>query len=138
MWWESSRLDQAPELYFPVRNCSSHDRRRTLMPPVRPLLALLTCVQAVLGAESVGEQLTSAKEVLALPAERAESGIGVAVQGVVTAAQPDWGGRFFVQDPTAGIFVEFIGDRQPHPGDLVRVTGVSHPGGFAPIITQPS
>ena len=33
--------------------------------------------------------------------------------------------------------MENISDQHPVPGDLVRVTGVSHPGGFAPIITQP-
>ena len=63
---------------------------------------------------------------------------------MVTAAQPDaeWSGRFFIQDATAGVFVENISTNkinpnQPKPGDLVEVTGISHPGGFAPIITQP-
>lgn len=63
----------------------------------------------------------------------------VRVRGVVTAAQPDaeWAGRFFVQDESAGIFVENIGTNQPRPGDVVEITGVSHPGGYAPIISQP-
>ncbi len=87
--------------------------------------------------------LTNASQILALPAERAY-GIKVLIHGVVTAAQPDleWSGRFFVQDATAGVFVENISTNlldpnQPKPGDFVEVTGISHPGGFAPIITLP-
>jgi signal transduction histidine kinase len=81
--------------------------------------------------------LTNAIDVLALPADRALSGIPVSVRGVVTAAMPDWEGRFFVQDASAGVFVENISDQQPAPGDFVQVSGVSAPGGFAPIITRP-
>lgn len=87
--------------------------------------------------------LTNASEILALPAERA-FGKKVLIRGVVTAAQPDaeWSGRFFVQDATAGVFVENVSTNkthfdQPLPGDLVEISGVSHPGGYAPIITQP-
>ena len=103
---------------------------------VSRLLVFLACAQAVC-AQPTGELLTNALDVLSLPADRALSGMEVSLQGVVTVAQPDWGGRFFVQDATAGIFVENISDRHPVPGDLIRVTGVSHPGGFAPIITRP-
>ncbi len=82
--------------------------------------------------------LAEASAILALPAERAY-GHPVLIRGVVTAAQPDveWSGRFFIQDATAGIFVENIGTNQPRPGDLLEVAGLSHPGGYAPIITQP-
>lgn len=82
--------------------------------------------------------LTNACDILALPAERAY-GNPVQIRGIVTAAQPDadWSGRFFIQDSTAGIFVEHIGTNQPRPGDLLEVSGLSHPGGYAPIITQP-
>ena len=100
------------------------------------LFVLLVGAQAV-AAQPTNALLTNALDVLSLPADRAVSGVEVSLQGVVTAAQPDWGGRFFVQDATAGIFVDNISDRHPVPGDLIRVTGVSHPGGFAPIIAQP-
>ena len=87
--------------------------------------------------------LTNASQILALPADHAY-GVNVLIRGVVTAAQPDveWSGRFFVQDATAGVFVENISTNrlhpnQPKPGDFVEVTGISHPGGFAPIITLP-
>jgi signal transduction histidine kinase len=83
--------------------------------------------------------LTNAAEVLALPAGQAAQGMPVAVSGVVTAAQPDanWKGRFFVQDATAGVFVDNLDLPQPTPGDFVEVSGISHPGGYAPIISRP-
>jgi signal transduction histidine kinase len=80
---------------------------------------------------------TNASDVLSLPADRSMAGLKVSVRGVVTTALPDWGGRFFVQDATAGIFVENISDRQPVAGDVVEVSGITAPGGFAPIITRP-
>lgn len=84
--------------------------------------------------------LTNAAGILALPATEAAGGLPVEVRGVVTAAQPDsaWGGRFFVQDSTAGVFVDFVGSNQPAPGDFVLVTGVTHPGGYAPVISNPA
>jgi len=89
-------------------------------------------------AQPTNAPLTRASDILALPTAQA-FGHQVEIRGVVTAAQPDaeWSGRFFVQDPTAGVFVENIGTNQPHPGDLVEISGISHPGGYAPIITLP-
>lgn len=100
------------------------------------LLGLMT--GPLRGAESTSPVLTNASDILALPSDRA-FGINVLIRGVVTVAQPgqEWGGRFFVQDHTAGIFVENIGTNQPAPGDLIEVSGISHPGGYAPIITAP-
>src|SRR5690606_31479083 len=41
------------------------------------------------------------------------------------------------QDDTGGIFVENLATAAPQPGNLVEVSGVSHPGAFAPIISDP-
>ena len=100
-------------------------------------LAVLAIMPSALG-QSTSLVLTNARDILALPADKAY-GTNVLIRGVVTAAQPDaeWSGRFFVQDATAGVFVENIGTNQPKPGDFIEVAGVSHPGGFAPIITFP-
>ena len=81
--------------------------------------------------------LTNASQVLSLPAEQAILGESIRVTGVVTSAEPGWEGRFFVQDQSGGIFVENLGAAPPQPGDLVEVSGISHPGAFAPIITRP-
>jgi signal transduction histidine kinase len=81
--------------------------------------------------------LTNAADVLALSAAEAKSAIPVLVQGIVTTAEPSWKGRFFVQDASGGVFVENLASPQPVVGDVVEVSGVSHPGGYAPIITKP-
>jgi signal transduction histidine kinase len=83
------------------------------------------------------EPLTNAADVLALPAQDALLGLPIRVTGVVTAAETNWNGRFFVQDSSAGVFVENKSPQQPVAGDLVAVTGISHPGGYAPIIKKP-
>jgi len=90
-----------------------------------------------LPAAQAGDTLTNASAVLALSADEASSGRPVSVVGVVTAAEPSWTGRFFVQDPSGGIFVQLITNRQPVPGDIVQVEGVSSKGKYAPVISRP-
>jgi hypothetical protein len=89
------------------------------------------------GSLPAADTLTNASAVLTLPATRANSNIPVSVVGVVTAAETNWLGRFFVQDASGGVFVDNRSNPQPLAGDLVQVTGVSHPGGYAPVITKP-
>lgn len=81
------------------------------------------------------ELLTQAAAILALSSEAAATNRPVALTGVVTAAEPDWEGKFFVQDASAGIFVTGT-DRQPRVGDRVVLTGVTTRGAFAPIVSQ--
>ena len=90
-----------------------------------------------LAAAEPVEPLTTAADVLSLTAQQAGTRLAVTVSGVVTAVEPDWKGQFFVQDATGGVFVENLGRPGPLPGDVVTVTGVSHPGAFAPIISAP-
>jgi signal transduction histidine kinase len=91
------------------------------------------------GAAYANETLTNASAVLSLSASEALSNIPVVVKGVVTAAQTNsnWRGSFFVQDSSGGVFVVNRSNQQPLPGDIVEVSGVSHPGGYAPVITKP-
>jgi signal transduction histidine kinase len=78
--------------------------------------------------------LTTAAEILSLTTEQAAKAIPVSITGVVTVAEPNWGGDFFIQDPTGGTFVN--SGRKTHPAlsDVVHVNGFSHPGSFAPDI----
>lgn len=99
------------------------------------LCALL--LAAEMPAAEPAPPLTTAAAVLALPADQAGGRLPVRVSGIVTAAEPDWNGQFFVQDPTGGIFVENINRPAPAPGDVVMIDGVTHPGAFAPIISAP-
>jgi signal transduction histidine kinase len=89
------------------------------------------------GAAYAHDPLTNASAVLALSAKEASASIPVSLQGVVTAAETNWLGRFFVQDSSGGVFVENLGNQQPVPGDLVEVSGISHQGGYAPSIRKP-
>ena len=85
----------------------------------------------------VNAELTNAAQVLSLSAERANKRIPVSVKGIVTAAEPGWNGKFFLQDETSGVFVgNSTGSGRAEPGDVVEVTGVTHPGAYAPIITR--
>lgn len=86
---------------------------------------------------TTGEPLRDAVSILSLDAAQAGERRQVSLRGVVTAAEPDWRGQFFVQDGTGGIFVENLGQEPPTPGDLVEVEGVTHPGAFAPIVSAP-
>ncbi|HVU25513.1 MAG TPA: sensor histidine kinase [Opitutus sp.] len=107
----------------------------------RPLLvAVLSGIiwsRGALAADPAQPPLNTAAAVLSLTAADAGHRLPVAVAGIVTAAEPDWGGQFFVQDATGAVFVENLADRHPAVGDVVTVTGVSHPGAFAPIISAP-
>ncbi|HEY3914498.1 MAG TPA: histidine kinase [Verrucomicrobiae bacterium] len=80
---------------------------------------------------------TNAAAVLSLSPGKAGKHVPVYVKGVVTAAESNWKGQFFVQDSTGGIFVENLTQLQPVPGDLVEISGVSYTGAFAPIIGHP-
>lgn len=110
-------------------------------------LGIASCFTAILTASLNGgiaqaeptepALLTNCIQVLSLSAERADKRVPVLVTGVVTAAEPDWIGRFFVQDQTGGVFVDNRSNMPPGIGDLVQVSGASHPGAFAPTITRP-
>src|SRR5260370_19748997 len=80
--------------------------------------------------------LTHAEQIRRLSPEQAALGYAVRVRGVITmdAPAPD----FFVQDSTAGIYVE--GSAAPKfshlLGQQVELEGISGPGKFAPVIRE--
>jgi signal transduction histidine kinase len=80
--------------------------------------------------------MTHADQVRRLTPEQAAMGYPVRVRGVITmdAPAPD----FFVQDKTAGIFVEgSVTSKFTHRiGEFVEVDGVTGPGKFAPVIRE--
>jgi signal transduction histidine kinase len=77
-----------------------------------------------------------AGQVRRLTPEQAAMGYPVRVSGVITmdAPAPD----FFVQDQTAGIFVEgSVAAKFAHRiGELVEIEGITGPGKFAPVIRE--
>jgi signal transduction histidine kinase len=80
--------------------------------------------------------LTHVDQIRSLSPEQASQGYPVLVRGVITmdAPAPD----FFVQDATAGIYVEgSAAPRFPHLlSQVVEVEGVTGPGKFAPVIRE--
>ena len=80
--------------------------------------------------------LTHADQVRQLSAEQAAQTLPVKIRGVVTVDFP--APDFFIQDSTAGIYVE--GNRSTafphHLGDLVEIEGFTGPGKFAPVIRE--
>jgi len=82
--------------------------------------------------------LTRTDQVRQLSPEQAKLGYPVRVRGVVTddVPAPD----FFVQDSTAGVYVEGARNSKfTHTfGDLIEVEGVTGPGKFAPVIIERS
>ncbi|HSY43777.1 MAG TPA: histidine kinase, partial [Candidatus Acidoferrum sp.] len=97
----------------------------------------LSNADQIVSAQESDEVLTNASAVLALSGDQASRDIKVSIRGIVTAAEPDWGGRFFIQDSSGGVFVENISSRQPAPGDVLTLSGISFPGGYAPTISRP-
>jgi signal transduction histidine kinase len=116
-----------------------------MLPMNRSLALLLICgflfaaAQAI-AVEPPGELLTNASDVLSLSAAQASRHIKISIKGVVTAAETNWNGKFFVQDSTAGVFVNNLSSSDGHmpvPGDVVEVSGVSRPGSYAPVVSLP-
>src|ERR1700744_3759036 len=99
--------------------------------------ALMGASRFVLAGPADGV-LTNASDVLSLSPEQASQSVKILVKGVVTAAEPGWGGRFFVQDASGGVFVDNTTPPGPSPGDLITVSGHSFKGGYAPCIDGPS
>jgi signal transduction histidine kinase len=99
--------------------------------------ALLMPGQAAPTGEA-GVLLTNAADIISLPVERAARQIKALVTGTVTATVPALGGSFFVQDATCGVFVDNPNRPLPQAGDVVRVSGFTEKGDYAPVITGPT
>ncbi len=98
-------------------------------------LGVGACAQLAPTAKSL-PTLTRADQIRRLTPEQASLGYPVLVRGVITmdAPAPD----FFVQDATAGIYVEgSVSPRYPLLlSQFVEVEGVTGPGKFAPVIRE--
>lgn len=109
---------------------------RVLLPIAYFTALLLVAVPAGTATTTVSHLLTTASQVRELTPEQAAVGYHVRIRGVITmdAPAPD----FFIQDSTAGVFVE--GDHgfafNHNLGELVELEGVTGPGKFAPVIRE--
>lgn len=79
--------------------------------------------------------IRTAAAVRALPREEAARGLPVVLKGVVTFRWPTGiDGGFVVNDETAGVYVSGKTEVERKLGARVEVTGVTAPGGYAPIV----
>jgi signal transduction histidine kinase len=102
-----------------------------------PVCVLLLCATAwTQTARRSLPVLVHADQVRQLTPEQAALGYPVRVRGVVTEDVPS--PDFFVQDSSAGIYVEGAksGGASHHFGDLIEVEGITGPGKFAPVIVE--
>ena len=82
--------------------------------------------------------LTTVDQIHKLSPEEAKRNYPVHLRCVVTYYEPLW--HFaFIQDSTAGIFMDLRGEKglRIEPGQLVEVDGQSGPGDFAPVLIRP-
>ena len=135
-------LGAAQLMFNPVIRCGRASATRArLVGPLHPavhVLALLALATSLWAQAQPAPVLTRAEQVRSLTPEQAAQGYAVRVRGVITddVPAPD----FFVQDSSAGIYVEGSTQRNfPHHfGDLVEVEGITGPGKFAPVILERS
>jgi CheY-like chemotaxis protein len=81
--------------------------------------------------------LTTAEEIRELSPDQAKRGYPVHLRAVVTYDDPAWLIAFFVQDGTAGVFVNDFNRKSPFkPGQLLDIDGVTEDPDFAPQITK--
>src|SRR5205085_10910182 len=119
-------------------NRRSQTERATLrLAPILQFLTIAVVLAHVAAAQSAPKTLSSltrADQVRQLSPEEAARGYPVHIRGVITddVPAPD----FFVQDESAGIYVEgMVSSGFPHQfGDLVEVDGITGPGKFAPVV----
>src|SRR5512145_2021919 len=100
-------------------------------------LGLVLAVAAIAPAAEV-RSLTEAQAVRRLSASEAAERRPVRLHAVVTYHHrfPGWN-PLFVQDQTAGIYVEVASGLDLTAGDRVVVEGVSGAGMFAPLVLEP-
>src|ERR1700722_2974891 len=128
-----------------MKHSSSPGLRARRNPRFRRIAAVVSRVAALLLFAGIAwpqssmpalPLLTHADQIRRLSPEEAALGYPVRVRGVITddVPTPD----FFVQDSTAGIYVEGSSDPRidHHWGVLVEVEGGTGPGKFAPVILE--
>ena len=111
------------------------------------LTAALACFSLALSIKAYGQQvpppapglaaLTTAEQVRELTADQANQGYPVRLRAVVTYTD-HFNGDLFVQDATAGIYVNSgKGNLTFQSGELLEIEGVTEEPDFAPQIAKP-
>jgi len=110
--------------------------RATLISCATVLLLCHLCAVAQTVAETPPQQITTARAVLGLTPEWADTKIPCFLKGVVTCSTSE-GNLLFIQDNTAGVFV-YLNGIPPRHGSFVELKGYSDKGLFSPIVMTTS
>ncbi|MGH7971851.1 MAG: hypothetical protein ACREIC_24320, partial [Limisphaerales bacterium] len=98
------------------------------------VLAVLSFLGAAVESAQCSLVLTNAAQVQALSPSQAKTEPSVQIRGMVTCYDPER--VLFIQDPTAGVFVYYNGERLSLQfGQFVQVTGRVIPGRYSAIIS---
>ena len=89
-----------------------------------------------LAAQTATNELRTVAAIRGLTVEQTEQKLPVRLRGVVTFFDETLFSRF-IQDDTAGIYIQFPANVGPPglvPGQVVEVTGTASPGEYAPVV----
>jgi signal transduction histidine kinase len=129
-----ANLDDASHTYS--RLCSEwRFLNRARRPLVLFLLIFSFCLRYAIGESAVSHSFQTAASILALDAEQAGHAYPAVIRGVVTCST-DFG--LYVQDRTAGIWVDWMHAGAVAVGDKVEVRGHTGPGLFSPVVSADS
>jgi signal transduction histidine kinase len=123
-WTESGRIRALKTLHF-----SPWESR---VPAFLMLLSSLVCSRASAVPEL--PLLTSVRQVREMSTEQAAKGYRVRLRGVVTFCNAEDDAGLFLQDATAGIFVQWGEGTNINAGDEVEIEGTIKPGDYAPLV----
>jgi len=113
-----------------------HSPRRAWLARILASALAAGCVSGVTHAKP--KLFDRIDQIRALTPEEARRAYPVKLHGVVTYYDPDPSeGNLFIQDETAGIFVQFPKPLTLERGQEVELTGVTDPGDFAPMLSHP-
>ena len=119
-----------PQIHFLLQSEPQSGRR---------LFSLIFCLAVLLlsmGEQAYSEELRTVEAIRELTVAQTEQKIPVHLHGVVTFFDEQLFSHF-IQDDTAGIYLQFPTNVPPPPlvpGQSVEVTGVSSPGEYAPVV----
>jgi signal transduction histidine kinase len=119
-----------PEIYFLLQSEPQSGRR------LFSLILYLALLLLAMGEHTSAEELRTVEAIRELTVAQTEQKIPVHLHGVVTFFDEQLFSHF-IQDDTAGIYLQFPTNVPPPPlvpGQSVEVTGVSSPGEYAPVV----
>ncbi len=119
-----------------MKSTANFAPRPALRPGVVVVAALLGLLSPALAAQTPTNELRTVEAIRELTVAQTEQKIPVRLHGVITFFDERLYSRF-LQDDTAGIYLQFptnVGPPPLVPGQVVDLTGTCSPGEYAPVV----